>query len=157
MTTEQQILSLLSRKKELFLELEEVTANMCILPLEELSLCTDKRGTLLDKIQTTDLEIKALCSQDRDIVAALNNTCEREGLSGELGALFDASISVKAVVNRIIKNEDSIRMHLTMEKQKIAEKMEELAHSGEAVAEKYHKSVLTGQNHPFAGANDKMI
>lgn len=156
-TIHMQLLPLLARKKLLFLEVEEVTSDMCVLSIEDLVIHTDKRGRLLEEISKIDEEIKLLCDNDTALWDALNHICGRQDLPDELAELFDLSLSIKAVINRILKNEDNIRLHLISEKQRVVEKMENLNMSGTSVAERYHRSVQTGRNQPFGGGNNKII
>ena len=150
-------MGLLAQKKQLFLELEAVTADMPLYQVEELAECMEERGRLLKKIEQIDEELRTRFASDEPLHSALNNQCDREGLSPALRELYDASLGVKAVVNRIIKNESAITDHLEYEKQRITQKMEELNQSGGVVADKYYRSVQTAINRPLGQGKNEMI
>lgn len=153
----QQLVDLLLKKKELFLELEETTSDMSVVPFESLVDRMEQRGQLLEEIGRIDGEIKEICQGDDEARAALNHTCDREGLTPELEQLYDLSLGIKAVVNRVMKYEEQITMHLEFEKKRIEEKMEALNVSGSAVANRYHQSVQTGIKRAFGTESDKLI
>lgn len=157
MTDYTAVSALLAQKKQLFLELESVTADMSLYQVEELAECMEKRSRLLQQVEQADDELRLICSADEQLRQVLNNQCSREELSPTLAALYDASLSIKAVVNRMMKNDDAIKEHLEYEKQRITQKIEELNQSGAVVADKYYRSVQTAINRPLGSGKDRMI
>lgn len=157
MTDYTAVSALLAQKKQLFLELESVTADMSLYQVNELAECMEKRSRLLQQVEQIDAELKLMCITDEELRQVLNNRCPREGLSPQLSALYDASLSIKAVVNRMMKNDDAIKEHLEYEKQRITQKIEELNQIGAVVAGKYYRSVQTGVPRPIGAGKDRMI
>lgn len=151
-----QILALLAQKKTLFSEFESVTETMYCMQAEDLAAAMDQRGLLLEQVAELDRQLAACAAGREDIRAALAHSCGREDLAPQLAEIYDAALAVKAVVNRLIKNKDSIYLHLESEKQRIRAKMEELNSGGASVAERYHQSVLTSVS-PQPKKTDKII
>lgn len=157
MTVDETLLGLLARKKECFLQVEAITEEMAVVGVEELSACMDRRARLLETVGGLDEEIRALAAGRPELLAALNHTVGRAGLPPSSARLYDASLSVKTVVNRIRKNEETVREHLELEKQRILSRMEELNRSGPAVAEQYRRSVQTGIQRQIGFGKDRML
>lgn len=155
MDNRMQILQLLAEKQQLFSEIEKMTEDLCAQQVDELVQCMEKRGELLEQIKVIDCKIEKNCGEE--LRPVLHHACARGDLSQDLVKYYDAALAIKAIANRIIKNEDGVRLHLESEKQRIAKKLEELNHSGFSVANQYHRSVETGVNQALWGGTDKMI
>ena len=106
-----QILALLAQKKTLFSEFENVTETMYCMQAEDLAAAMDQRGLLLEQVAELDRQLAACAAGREDIRAALAHSCGREGLAPQLAEIYDAALAVKAVVNRLIKNKDSVYLH----------------------------------------------
>ena len=148
---------LLTRKKNLFLQLEEVTGNMSLLQVEELLISTEQRGLLLEEINELDMELKAYYLQDPLLKSAITHSCNKSQLPPQLAELYDISLTVKAIANRILKNDENIKIHLNFEKERILSKIQQLNTSGDVVASKYHRSVQTGRSNPLGVSKNKFI
>lgn len=157
MSCETQILRLLSDKRDLFLEMEEVTSAMCLQQVEQIAESMDRRSRLIERIDLVDASLADLCAGRDWVRAAMQHTCDRDGLPQELGEVYDASMAVKAVVNRIVRNDDAVKAHLEFEKQRVLQKVEELNRSGTAVANQYYQSVKTAIPNPVGGLHDEKI
>lgn len=157
MSGETQILRLLSEKRDLFLEMEEVTSAMCFQQVEQIAESMDRRSRLVGRIDMLDATIRDLCAGRELVQACIHHTCDRDGLPQELGEVYDASMAVKAVVNRILRNDDAVKSHLEFEKQRVLQKVEEMNRSGTSVANQYYQSVKTAMPNPIGGLRDEKI
>ena len=151
------ILELLAQKKALFLELESVSADMPLYQVEELAECMEKRGVIFRDAEQVDEELGMLSASDPELRLTLSNRCNRDGLSPALLAVYDASLGVKAVANRIQKSDGLIKEHLEYEKQRITQRMEELNHSSEKAADKYYRSIQIAVDRPLEAGKNRMI
>lgn len=140
-----EILSLLSRKKELLVVFETVTSGMLYEDrTEELEASIDQRQDILDKLMVMDRQIRQICAGDAALLQVLNHQCDRGGLRPELEELYDASLAVKAVANRIQSSDAAVVEHMELARESLKEKIEEINSGGYAVASKYYRAAQTG-------------
>ncbi len=151
------ILQKLEQKRKLFAEMESITSAMTLYKVEELAQSMQKRSKIINAIDEIDLQLRAQAEQNELLRRALNNSCDRSPLDGDMARVYDASLAVKAIVNRIIQNEQSVKKHLDFEKSRVLEGIEKLTQSGLSVADRYHKSVQTGRNKVMGMERDKLI
>ena len=147
----------LTRKKNLFLQIEEITGNMCLLQVEELLVSVAERQIRLDEITQLDITLKEYCQEDPLLKKVLNHDCTTNQLTPELCTLYDIALAIKACVNRIIQNDESIRLHLAFEKDRILSKIEQHNTSSTVVADRYHRSVQTANSNPYGVSQKKWI
>lgn len=141
----QNLLKLLAQKKQEFLRCEALTESLLTLPLEEVESAVENRQAILDYIVKLDAEIKAQNEkEEKSLLNILNHESERDGLSEDEGAIYDASLAVKAVVARIQAIEPAVVERFTLEQNYIQEQIEKMNQSSYVVAEKYQKSLQTG-------------
>lgn len=139
-----EILSLLREKKELLLEIEQVSNEMKNAPAEELMSLFTRRGELLERAKTLGERIDLLAEGDETLTAALKNSAEPGTLEGELFSVYDESLRIKAVANRILREEEGIKEHIQAEKDGLLEKLQGLNSSSSSVAGSYRRCVQTG-------------
>ncbi len=151
------ILALLAQKRDLFLEFERVSNGLCTQAVDELQQGMEQRGALLRQVCGLDEQLRGLCGGDTALRDAVDNRCGRGDLPPDLARVFDASMEVKAVVNRILNGEEATRRHLEQQREQILQKIEAMNSSASAVAEKYRRSVQTGMPQPMVDARDKKI
>ena len=147
----------LTRKKNLFLQIEEITDNMCLLQVEELLVSVEARQIRLEEITQLDITLKEYCQEDPLLKSVLNHDCTTKGLSDELCTLYDIALSIKACVNRIMQNDENVRLHLAFEKDRILSNIEQLNTSSTVVADRYHRSIQTANSNPFGVSQKKWI
>ena len=153
----QEIILLLQKKKELLLEVEEISASMKIAPAEELMALFTDRGRLLEKAQDVETNIRALTNGNEQMRSALNNSCEPRTLDSELLRVYEESLRVKAVANRILREEEGIKDHITLERDGLLKKIQELNSSSGSVADSYRRCVQTGvPNNQFTEKSKKI-
>jgi len=148
---------LLQTKQELFLAVEAITNDISEAPIDQIVLLLDVRGDTLEQVISIDNQIKAIVGTDEKIRSVLNCTCEMSALQGDLKELFEAALRVKSVVNRIIKNEDTVRLRIEHERDSLLDKIENINSSSNVVAESYKRSVKTGFSQGSAGNKKKTI
>ena len=150
-------LQLLNRKKNLFLQLEEITGSMTLLEVDELLTCIEQRGVLLTEVADIDATLHAYYLTDPMLKSAISHSCTKNDLSPALCDLYDISLTIKSIVNRITLNDGNIRLHLKFEKERILSNIEKLNKGGTGVADKYHRSTQTGRSRLFGGNKGKLI
>lgn len=155
MAEQEDLVALLAEKKELFLACERATGEMSVCQVEELDVFSRRRQEAIDGAIALDVQIETLSAADEAIQAALHNSCDRRALTPRLGAIYDASLAVKAVANRILQNEDTVRGRIELEKERLLDKIQNINSSGSAVAVRYGKSVGLGVSRPVAMRQDK--
>lgn len=141
-----EILSCLSEKYACFLTLEELSIPMqyeTVGVLEELII---KRSELFEKISQIDARIHHLTQDDDYCRKVIALRVSRKDISLNFREIYHMSLQCKLSVNRLLKNEDVIRLHLKNEKQRVMEQVKELNQNTSNLAAKYHSSVQTGQN-----------
>ncbi len=65
-------------------------------------------------------------------------------ISNEQKELLEEALRIKAIANRVLKNEDSIRIRIENERDSMLKTIENLNHSSSTVAKSYMRSVETG-------------
>lgn len=141
----QPILDLLAQKKKLFLQFEQASEAMCFCPVDEMDEHMCERLELQQKIQELDEQLAPLYQAVPGAQRAVSHADERELLSPELAELYDAALSVKGVVNRILLNEPTLLERVQLERGTLLQKLEETRQSSSSVAKGYYKTMSTGQ------------
>ncbi len=154
MNNNQELKTLLREKEELFSKVERITNDIFEAPVDQINSLLETRGKTLEQVILIEGKIKSVAAEDEYLKSVLDCTCDISGLSGELKDLFEESLRIKAIVNRIIKNEDSIRLRIENEMNSLLERIETMNRSSKTVAESYKRSVETGISQGF-GANRK--
>lgn len=145
MEKKSEILGLLNRKRELLSIFETVTASMLYEDdTQALEASVAQRQEILDKAASLDRQIRQICQGNAELLQALNHQCDRGNLPEDLAALYDASLAVKAVANRIQSCDAGVIEHMEMAREKLKDKIEEINSGGYAVASKYYRAAQTG-------------
>ena len=144
MNNSQELKNLLLTKQELFLEVERITNEIFDAPVDLINSLLDTRGNAIEQIILIDDKIKSFTEGNEHLRSVLNCTCEMSDITGELKELLEEALRIKAIANRIIKNEDSVRQRIENERDSLLETIETLNHSSSAVAKSYMRSVETG-------------
>ena len=150
-------LQLLNRKKNLFLQLEEITGNMTLLEVDGLLNSVEQRGVLLKEVEDIDATLRAYFLSDPLLKSVISHACNKNDLSPPLCDLYDISLTIKAIVNRIALNDGNIRLHLKFEKDRILSNIQKLNQGGAVVADRYHRSTQTGRSRSFGSNRGKLI
>lgn len=151
MTNERaKLLQLLEEKKELFLEMEQVSEKMLLMDADELAQACSQRQKILDQVQEIDRVLKGMCQEDEEARLVMNHEVQPEAEDKALKALYEMSFAVKAVVNRIVREEEARRNHMEQQRDAIKYKIEELNQSGSSVARQYLQTAkMNGQDLSF--------
>ena len=151
MTNERaKLLQLLEEKKELFLEMEQVSEKMLLMDADELTQACSQRQKILDQVQEIDRVLKGMCQEDEEARLVMNHEVQPEAEDKALKALYEMSFAVKAVVNRIVREEEARRNHMEQQIDAIKHKIEELNQSGSSVARQYLQTAkMNGQDLSF--------
>ncbi len=152
------MLELLEQKKTYFLHYEKEMEALPLLATEELEPCLERGAKIIKRLEELELRLSQLIQQNGPLVrSALNHQCDRYQLSPELGKLYDASLSVKAVASRILQNDEMIRQRIAAEREKALENIKEINSRSHVVAGKYHRSMQTGVTNFFPETQGKEI
>lgn len=136
--------TLLHKKRELFLNVETITNEINEFPIDRITELLEKRGEALEHVILIDNQIQMLIVGNEELQSVLSCTCEISELKDELKELFEEVLRIKAIVNRIIKNEDTIRLKIESERDSLLNKIETINSSSNSIAESYKRSVNTG-------------
>ena len=148
---------LLQKKQALFLDVEKITNEMSESPIDKIDELLEKRGEALEQVIELEAQIKAILAEDESLSSVVSCTCDMAALKGEMKDLFEESLRVRAIVNRIIKNEDIVRLRIESERDSLLHKIETLNSSSISVAESYKRSVNTGLPQNFFTSKNKII
>ena len=151
MTNERaKLLQLLEEKKELFLEMEQVSEKMLLMDADELTQACSQRQKILDQVQEIDRVLKGMCQEDEEARLVMNHEVQPEAEDKALKALYEMSFAVNAVVNRVVRGEEARRNHMEQQRDAIKYKIEELNQSGSSVARQYLQTAkMNGQDLSF--------
>jgi len=138
------ILDLLKEKLEIFLTIEKLTNMMFTSPVDELSVILTERGDLLQKALLIESKINKEVDDKACIKGVLDNTDDISKLSDDLLKIYDASMRVKAVLNRLNKLEKDVQLRLENERYMILERIESMNSSSNSVAGNYKRTVQMG-------------
>lgn len=149
--------NLLQKKRKLFLEVEEITNEMNESHIDTITELLEKRGKALEQVIELEAQIKPIIDDDESLNSVLNCSCDMASLKGEIKELFEEALRVRAIVNRIIKNEDIVRLKIESERESLLNKIETLNNSSISVAESYKRSVKTGLPQNTFKSKNKII
>lgn len=150
MSQTQPILDLLAQKKSLFLQFEQESEAMCFGSADEMDLHMCERLKLQQQIQDIDDQLAPLYQAVPEAAQAASLTGTRDAFPPEIAAVYDASMAVKGVVNRILLNEPTLLERVQLERSALLRKLEETRQSSSSVANGYYKTMSTGHR-PFLG------
>ena len=153
----QELKQLLSEKEMLFIEVEKITDEVFEAPVDIINALLETRGVALEQVNRIDEILNPLVEGDEHLKSVLNCSCDISALSGERQELFEQALRIKAIVNRIIKNQDSIRQKIERERDSLLQKIETMNSSSKTVAESYKRSVDTALPHGFGGTRNKTV
>ncbi len=134
------VLDMLNEKQQLFLRLEETTSNTVVEKSEKFIDSMKKRADLFDSLRELDKKITAEAINDRKLRDALNNITNKKDVDDSLLEIFDLSLKIKAIANRLLKNESLLFEHLKAERNSILKEIEKLNKSGTAAANRYYNT-----------------
>ena len=157
MNNNQEIKQLLSEKEMLFIEVEKITDDIFEAPVDIINELLETRGIALEQVNKIDEKLNPLVEGDEHLKSVLNCSCDISALSGEMKELFEKALRNKAIVNRIIKNQDSIRQKIESERDSLLQKIEIMNCSSKTVAESYKRSVDTALPQGFGGTRNKTV
>lgn len=149
--------TLLVEKLNYYKEIEEITSQMSILDVDDILISLKKRETLLNKSAKVDKTLSELLEKNSFLKDVINSNCRRQDLDDELRSIFDLSFSIKAIINRLQKNENLLRDHLELQKKQVLAKIEKLNKSPDTVAVKYNTGVQTLHNNPTSIKKNRFI
>ncbi len=148
---------LLEKKQKLFLEVEKITDEMNESHIDRITELLEKRGEYLEQVILLNNQIKPIIAENESLGDVINCSCEMSSLKGELKELFELSLRVRAIVNRIVKNEDIVRLKIDSERESLLQRIEILNSSSTSVAESYKRSVNTGLFQDYSNSKNKKI
>ncbi len=134
------VLDMLNEKKVLFLKLEEITSSTVVETSDKIIDSMKKRADLFDSMRELDKKISSEAVKDRRLRDALNNSCNKKDVDETLLEIFDLSLNIKAIANRLVKNEALLFEHLKAERNSILKEIEKLNKSGTAAANRYYNT-----------------
>lgn len=144
MNNSQELKNLLLKKQELFLEVERITNEIFSAPIDLINSLLESRGKTIEQVILIDDKIKPFTEGNEPLRSVLNCTCDMSNISGEQKELLEEALRIKAIANRVLKNEDSIRLRIENERDSLLKTIENLNHSSSTVAKSYMRSVETG-------------
>lgn len=151
------IISLLEEKRNTLCEIESISNEMRNAPAESLAGLFEKRGELLETAREQGERIAALAEGNDALAAALKNAGEPNSLSPELSEIYDISLRIKSIANRVLREEDGVKEHIQMERDGLLKKIEELNSGSAAIAGNYRRVVQTGVLNAQLGQKQKTI
>ncbi len=157
MTNYSEVTTYIEKKLELFENLELISESMTLLEVDELLVCIEKRGVLIEEIELVDNKLKDACLSDENLKASLNHTSSRDSFDAQLKNIYDISLKIKAIANRMLQNDENIRQHMAFEKERITTHIEKLNGSSTAAAGKYNKSIKSVVKNPQGVRKTKWI
>ena len=143
------ILQFLDEKKSLFLQFEQESEQMCFCLPDEIEGHMEQRLALQKKIQDLDQQLSALYESLPEAAQAVSNQEDFSDLPATLRPVYDRSLEIKGVINRILQNEPMLKERLELERADLLKKLEENKKSSGSVAQKYYNSIHTGINKPY--------
>jgi malic enzyme len=156
MQASSQILERMQREKQMLLQAEQITEEMQTAPGEELAALTARRGRFIEEASRLHEEERRLCAGDPLLLAAWSNAADPEKLSPGSRQIYDASLAVKAVANRIRRNSEPARRHLEQEQKILKDKLDELNSSPAKAIEKYVHVLRGGTPGSYPGRDTKI-
>ena len=153
----EEIRALLEEKKNVLSEIERVSDEMKYAKAEELIELFAQRGELLESAKAFGEKIDALAIGNEPLTAALKNSCEPTSLSAGLGEIYDVSLRIKAIANRVLREEEGVKEHIQLERDSLLQKIEDLNSGSASVAGSYLRSVQTGVPQGQLGRKPKTI
>ena len=122
---------------------------MCFCLPDEIEGHMEQRLALQKKIQDLDQQLSALYESLPEAAQAVSNQEDFSDLPATLRPVYDRSLEIKGVINRILQNEPMLKERLELERADLLKKLEENKKSSGSVAQKYYNSIHTGINKPY--------
>ena len=148
---------LLKDKENCFALVEKITDDLCEAPVEQINALLKARGEALEKAVRIDEKLKTLIGDDAYLKSVLDCSCDISSLPDNLKPLFEASLQIRATANRIIRNQDVIRLKIENERDMLLKSIETMNRSSKSVAEHYKRSVETGLTQTLGSKKKKTV
>ncbi len=149
--------SLLKNKKEILEKIEKATEEMCSKNIETIKNGYETRKRLISMLGQADKEIGSYCSDNAQLREALNNSTPRSGLDPLYINLYDISMSIKAVVNRIIKYDSLVNENVKSKRDETLQKITKINSDFPVSANRYQQGVKTTSTKPMFFKSGKYI
>lgn len=152
MLEKQEIILLLQKKRELFLEYEKETMEIAAGSEDDIEKHMENRIRLQSEIDENSGRLEQLCEsadEPEKLLAAVKSSCTREELSEELQEIFELSMQVRSVVNRIQMTEPQAMGRLESVRDEALKKIKEMNQSSQAKASRYYNSTQKNANGGF--------
>lgn len=149
-------IALLREQLALFLEVEDISDKIILKEPEELPQLLELRGELIEKASTIKKKIDTLCEAEPLLLDVLRAVGDMSNLSDESSRVYEASMRVRAAVNRISKMDAEVYLKIEREKNAALEQLEALNSSMKSVAESYRRAAQTGV-YRLDGDNDLIV
>lgn len=149
MDTIEKICALIREKYEEFLSFEHQTERLLSCDIDEIENCMQQRQCCMDSISNIDnqlLQLAGMTLYPELTASVLKLKCNRDELPEELKCVFDSTLEVFSVVNRIIEMDKQVNIRVEAEKERLLEKIKSNNQSMHAHASKYYSNNTFGQS-----------
>lgn len=153
------ICALLQEAHAQMLQLEQQTNALYTCKLDDVADCVAKRVACLEQVDAGFREIDAICEQDPTgtLTKAVGNHTDFDALPEEVRCIQEARQQLNAVIYRILNIEPQIKERLTLERDRLLEKIRENNRGQGANASKFYDSVAASGQELFFSEKDKRI
>lgn len=134
---------LVLKKLAIYQEIEQITDTMSIQNIDQLIDSVQKREKLIMRAEIIDDSLFEYTDKDINLKNALNIDCKLDDLNDELKFIYETSFKIKAIINRLLRNEGVIREYMEFQKDSLLQKIESLNQSTTSVASKYSMGLQT--------------
>lgn len=137
------VMDCLRREKEIFLEIEQLTESLLYAEPDEAARTVERRGERIEQAAALRAQAVSACGEQAALRAAVAME-QQDAADAQAKAVYEASLAVRAVWNRVQLSEQAVVQRLSMEKQALLDKIENLGQDNGQIAGRYFQSVRTG-------------
>lgn len=152
-----QMTTLLNQKKDLFLEFEQATEELCYVEIDEMESLMDQRLKLQERIDELTQQQQQIYQSMPELEEIVVNPIEKKNLTGDFKSIQELSIQIKGTIQRIIQISPMLQRRIERERDDLLEKLQNSKKSTAAVAQKYYQTVSSGVRRPFIQKNGKTV
>ncbi len=152
------ILQLLNEKKAIFKQAQVISDQLyTINDPDEFTRQLSDYQKYFDQATKINQQIKEQAASDQTLLELLNCDSDVQSLTDEQKTVYEASLSNRVVVKKLLQNDELIKNHFEYLKLSIMNKIEQKNTGGNALVKRYHGAVTGTTSDNFRRNKNKWV
>lgn len=152
-----QLTPLMEEKFQILTQIQVVTDPLPSASFEELVAGMKKRDPLFDSLKRVDASIHELTKDCPELTKILSNQATHEEVTEDLKPLWQLEMNIMSIVNRLLRNEESLRLNMETLQEEARKGIEKQNTSSAALASKYGAATETGRGYAPRQSKQRFI